>query len=301
MITWLIIFIVIISIYVILQGITFKKEKRAKNFFSYRKFPIIFAHRGGSHLFPENTEFAFDKAFEMGIRAFETDIRITKDDYIITHHNEDIDETSDGSGNVIDYNYDEIKEFNFGYKFEDLDGDFSYKFKFQGMHPMRIDKLFEKFGSSVLYSIDIKDEGDIGRKSAEILYEYVKKYELEKRVIFASFHDDILDYVRAISDDDIVISGSQNKTRDIVLASYFGWDCFAKFHTAGLQIPTSFKKIPLATKYLIYKLHKHNMFAHYWTVNTKEEMEELIEKKVDAITTDRIDIMLDLKRKYENK
>lgn len=293
--------VIILLIYILLQGITLKKEKRAKKFFSNGKFPLVFAHRGGSLLFPENTELAFEKAFEMGVDGFETDIRLTKDGYIITQHNEDIDETTEASGNVIDYTFEEIKSFNFGYRFKGLNGEMPYIEKQKGLNPMKIEDFFEKFKDKVIYSIDVKDEGEIGKKSAEILYELVKKYKLEKNVIFASFHDEISDYLRTISNGDIVISGAGNKTAKVVFSSYFGWDTFMKYQTNGLQIPTSHKGLPLATRYLIYKLHKHNMFCHYWTINTEEEMKKLVDKKVDGITTDRIDLLLDLKKKYKGE
>ena len=102
--------LILVVIYVLLQFSCFKKEKKARNIFRNGSFPLIFAHRGSSHLFPENTELAFLKSFELGVDAFETDIRLTKDGRIVTQHNEDIDETTDGTGKVIDYTYDELKE-----------------------------------------------------------------------------------------------------------------------------------------------------------------------------------------------
>lgn len=294
----LLILIFLILIYILLQFFSFRREKRAKKCFSYGGFPIIFAHRGASLLFPENTEFAFEKSFEMGTDAFETDVRLTKDGYVITHHNEDIDETSDACGNVIDFTYEQIKKFNFGCKFKDLNGNFPYLEKQEKMYPMRVDHLFEKFKDKVIYSIDIKDSGKTGKKVSDILYEFVKKYKLQKNVIFASFHDEITDYLREISNGDIIISGSKNKTKWIVYSSFLGIDAFLNYKTNGLQIPTSYKALNLSSKYLIYKLHKHKMFCHYWTINTKKEMKDLIYKKVDAITTDRLDLILDLKKEY---
>lgn len=293
------IFIVcIVILYVLLQFIRLKFEKRARRFFSYGGFPLIFAHRGASLLFPENTQLAFEKSFEMGIDGFETDIRLTKDGYIITQHDENISRTTEFSGKVIDYTYDEIKEFNFGYKFKNLNNDMPYLEKQKGLHPMKVEDLFEKFKDKVLYSIDIKDKGVVGKKSASILYNLVKKYKLEKNVIFASFHDEISDYLREISSNDIIISGSKKKATSIVLSMYFGIDEFLKYRTSGLQIPNAYKNIKLSTKYLIYKLHKHKMFCHFWTINDEKEMKELIDKKVDAITTDRIDLLLKLKKEY---
>ena len=68
--------LILVVIYVLLQFSCFKKEKKARNIFRNRNFPLIFTHRGSSHLFPENTELAFLKSFELGVDAFETDIRL---------------------------------------------------------------------------------------------------------------------------------------------------------------------------------------------------------------------------------
>lgn len=293
---YLFLFVLIISIYILLQFSCFKKEKKARKIFKNGDFPLVFAHRGSSNLFPENTELAFIKSFEMGVDAFETDIRLTKDGKIITQHNEDIDETTDGTGKVIDYTFDEIKEFNFGYRFKDINGNFPYaENREQGLHPMEVSSLFEKFGDSVIYSIDVKDDGEIGLKSAELLYKCVKEYKLEKNVIFSSFNEENLEYLRKISHGEIIVSGSMKKTTDVVLSSYFGYDTFKKFNTHAMMIPR-FEKLPLDTKYLIYKFHKHNLAVCYWTINTEKEMRKLINKKVDGIITDRVDLLLKIKK-----
>ena len=292
--------ILILTIYILLQFSCFKKERRARKVFRNGDFPLVFAHRGSSHLFPENTELAFTKSFEMGVDAFETDIRLTKDGKIVTQHNEDIDETTNGTGNVIDYTYDELKEFNFGYKFKDINGDSPYVDNREyGLFPMEVSALFEKFGDKVVYSIDVKDEGEIGLKSTELLYKFVKEYNLEKNVIFSSFSEDNLKHLRKISHGEIIISGSMKKTTEVVLASYFGYDSFKKFNTHAMMIP-KFEKLPLDTKYLIYKFHKHNISVCYWTINTEKDMRKLINKKVDGIITDRVDLLLKIKEEKSN-
>jgi len=292
--------ILILTIYILLQFSCFKKERKARKVFRNGDFPLVFAHRGSSHLFPENTELAFTKSFEMGVDAFETDIRLTKDGKIVTQHNEDIDETTNGTGNVIDYTYDELKEFNFGYKFKDINGDSPYVDNREyGLFPMEVSALFEKFGDKVVYSIDVKDEGEIGLKSAELLYKFVKECNLEKNVIFSSFSEDNLKHLRKISHGEIIISGSMKKTTEVVLASYFGYDSFKKFNTHAMMIP-KFEKLPLDTKYLIYKFHKHNISVCYWTINTEKDMRKLINKKVDGIITDRVDLLLKIKEEKSN-
>ncbi len=297
---YLFLLILIVAIYILLQFSCFKKEKKARKIFRNGDFPLVFAHRGSSDLFPENTELAFIKSFEMGVDAFETDIRLTKDGKIITQHNEDIDETTDGTGKVIDYTFDEIKEFNFGYRFKDIYGNYPYaENRVKGLYPMEVSSLFEKFGDSVIYSIDVKDDGEVGLKSAELLYKCVKEYKLEKNVIFSSFNEENLKYLRKISNGEIIISGSMKKTKEVVFASYFGYDSFKKFNTHAMMIPR-FEKLPLDTKYLIYKFHKHNIAVCYWTINTEKEMRQLINKKVDGIITDRVDLLLKIKEEMSN-
>lgn len=291
---WSALFLILV-IYLFLQVFTFKKERKARKVFRNGKFPLVFAHRGSSNLFPENTELAFVNSFAMGVDAFETDIRLTKDGKIITQHNEDIDETTDGTGKVIDYTYDEIKEFNFGYRFKDINGNVPYvENRVEGLYPMEVSNFFRKFGDNVVYSIDIKDDGENGIKSAELLYKFVKEYKLEKNVIFSSFNEENLKHLRKISHGEIIISGSIEKTKEVVYASYFGYDGFKKFNTHAMMIPR-FEKLPLDTKYLIYKIHRHNMAVCYWTIDTEEEMRMLIDKKVDGIITDRVDLLLKIK------
>lgn len=297
---WSILFLILV-IYLFLQVFTFKKERKARKVFRNGKFPLVFAHRGSSNLFPENTELAFVNSFAMGVDAFETDIRLTKDGKIITQHNEDIDETTDGTGKVIDYTYDEIKEFNFGYRFKDINGNAPYvENRVDGLYPMEVSDFFRKFGDNVVYSIDIKDDGENGIKSAELLYKFVKEYKLEKNVIFSSFNEENLKHLRKISHGEIIISGSIEKTKEVVYASYFGYDGFKKFNTHAMMIPR-FEKLPLDTKYLIYKIHRHNMAVCYWTIDTEEEMRMLIDKKVDGIITDRVDLLLKIKEEMIRK
>ena len=38
------------------------------------------------------------------------------------------------------------------------------------------------------------------------------------------------------------------------------------------------------------------MSVCYWTINTEKEMKKLIGKKVDGIITDRVDLLLKLKK-----
>ena len=59
----------------------------------------IFAHRGFSGEYPENTMLAFRKAYETGCDGIELDVQLTKDGVPVIMHDETIDRTGTGKGN----------------------------------------------------------------------------------------------------------------------------------------------------------------------------------------------------------
>ena len=68
----------------------------------------VFAHRGFSGKYPENTMLAFKKAAEVGCYGIELDVQLTKDDEIVIMHDETIDRTTSGTGYIRDYMYREL-------------------------------------------------------------------------------------------------------------------------------------------------------------------------------------------------
>ena len=73
----------------------------------------LFAHRGYSAQYPENTMEAFVQAYQKGFDGVETDVHMTKDGQLVLIHDETIDRTSGGKGYIQDYTYDELKNFHF--------------------------------------------------------------------------------------------------------------------------------------------------------------------------------------------
>lgn len=71
----------------------------------------IWAHRGCSQNYPENTVTAFEKACAISrLAGIETDIQISKDGHLMVFHDERVDRTTDGTGFLRDYTYEELLE-----------------------------------------------------------------------------------------------------------------------------------------------------------------------------------------------
>ncbi|MGJ9459105.1 glycerophosphodiester phosphodiesterase [Oceanobacillus sp. CF4.6] len=73
--------------------------------------PKIIAHRGANDQFNESTIPAYQIAAEQGVDALEIDLRMTADGKLIAMHDESLDRTTTGTGNVSDYTRSEIKSF----------------------------------------------------------------------------------------------------------------------------------------------------------------------------------------------
>ena len=60
----------------------------------------VFAHRGFSGRYPENTMLAFEKAVELGVDGIELDVHLSKDGELVIIHDEKVDRTCNGTGKV---------------------------------------------------------------------------------------------------------------------------------------------------------------------------------------------------------
>lgn len=75
----------------------------------------VIGHRGGdSYNYPENTLLALEHGFMQGIYSAEVDVRITSDSVFVLLHDAYLDRTTNGSGYLIDYTYNEIKNLDAG-------------------------------------------------------------------------------------------------------------------------------------------------------------------------------------------
>ena len=73
----------------------------------------IWAHRGCSQRYPENTLLAFEKAAAVkNLAGIELDIQLTRDGTLVVIHDERVDRTTEGIGFVRDYSLSEIKKLH---------------------------------------------------------------------------------------------------------------------------------------------------------------------------------------------
>ena len=64
--------------------------------------PLIIGHRGGRHLWPENSLYGFRKLLELPVDGVEFDVHLTKAGELLIIHDPTLDRTTDRSGPVAD-------------------------------------------------------------------------------------------------------------------------------------------------------------------------------------------------------
>ena len=137
-----------IVVFMVVINVIPPKKNVANNPFVVGKgeLPMIAAHRGGGDNNPENTMLAFREAVNnIGIDIIESDLYLTKDGYLVYNHDSYIDETCNINGDIsLDEVEDlcddkknrhyienmtlaELEQYNFGYYFEDENGERIYK------------------------------------------------------------------------------------------------------------------------------------------------------------------------------
>ena len=292
------------------------------------ELPLLAAHRGGGENNPENTMLAFREAVKtIQVDIIESDLYLTKDGYLVYNHDSYIDETCNVNGDLTleevealcenkenrhyikDMTLAELEKYNFGYYFEDENGERIYKdvtdIEGAGLQIATVDKLFAEFYEShpdLLFIVEIKNDGELGYKACEILSETLNQYPgYRNQIVVGTFHDEIEAELKAKYSD--LLRGAPTGTAaKFVLTQYLGVNIFDNSDFACLQIPTSYDlgiEIFLDNQGLIDRAHRRNIAVQYWTINDADEMRHLIELGCDCIMTDNPELLRSVLNEYK--
>ena len=229
----------------------------------------IFAHRGFSLQYPENTMTAFRKALEAGADGIEMDARLTQDGQIVIMHDPTIDRTTNGKGKVRDMLLQEILGLDAGIKKGVV---------FENERVPMLEQVFAELGGKLLLNIELcnYDEGD-NRQLANQTVELIEKYKLVDSVIISSFRFNNLVYVKdknpSISCGLLAKQGLMGLFARNLLNHSVSVDALHPYYTD-------------VNSGLIRKEQQCGRKVRAWTVNDPQDIRQLYELGVDAIFTD---------------
>ncbi|GEL08970.1 glycerophosphodiester phosphodiesterase [Salisediminibacterium halotolerans] len=260
----------------------------------------VIAHRGASGYAPEQTEPALDKAIEMDADWLELDIQKTADDELVAFHDDEIDRTTDGEGEIGDHTLEELKELDAGSWFNEEYPDKAND-DFEGAEILALDEIFEMYGSEQNYYIETKStylNEDMEEPMVDLVEEH--GFDDEGNVIIQSFHQDSLQEIHEINPDIPLVqllwwevdeeTGEMEEWLEITeapdemtdehfeeIAEYAdGIGPHLEYYDGTEVIDEDFVQTAL----------DHDFMFHVYTINEEEDMERLIDWGVTGLFTD---------------
>ncbi len=216
----------------------------------------VYAHRGYSGRYPENTMLAFQKAVETGCYGIEMDVQLTKDGEVVIIHDELIDRTTDGKGAVKSYTLAELKKFNAAAAWNGVHG-------FCEIPALREYCAWAK-DLDIVTNIEIKSGVFYYEELEEKTLALVREYGLEKKVIFSSFNHSSITLLRRLAPD--IPCGALVEHEGLGNAGYYCAKYDYQYYHPG------FKGL---TEEVVENCRENNIPLNVWTVNEMGTLEQL--------------------------
>ena len=156
----------------------------------------IWAHRGCSQLYPENTITAFEHAAKIkGLTGIELDIQLSKDGELVVIHDERVDRTTNGVGYVRDYT---LKELGCLHIHTGLEIPEHIPTMREVIELLKPEMLAE---NGIFLNIELKNSVYPYPGMEEKIVNMVHEYGIEDRIIYSSFYADSLVRLHGIDPD----------------------------------------------------------------------------------------------------
>lgn len=271
----------------------------------------VIAHRGASAYAPENTLAAFELAVDMGADWYELDCLLAKDGTVMVSHDNDVDRCTDGKGFITEMTVAELKTLDAG----------SWKDpKFAGERMPTLDESLAMAKDRIGVYVEIKSVADDGplmeqlrvavgvqeRLSDDALAGLVAVAEssgnrnvalaraavadireagMERQVVIQSFSPIIC--MMAIAEAPEIRTeylGSYNEEKPEAWENFKSWGKL--INVAGFNVSQ-----PSITEARLKEFHDLDKTVAVWTVDDAESMAKLIDWGVDAIITNKPDLL----------
>jgi len=250
------------------------------SFFDFQ-YPVVFAHRGGSALGPENTFAAFDMGMRAGADGLELDVHLSADGVPVVHHDTTLDRTTSVSGPLAARTAADLARVDAGYRFS-LGGDFP--FRGQGVWIPSLSDVLRTYPDVPLI-VEMKvDSRDMGEAVARA----VRTAGAADRVCAAGFGARSAAAARAALPE-MACSATRPEARLAVYRALAGWPV-RRARYGGYQVPERTRLLRVVSPRFIRYAHEAGVKVQVWTVDEEEDMRRLLSWGVDGLISDRPDL-----------
>ena len=241
----------------------------------------IFAHRGSSGFYPENTMTAFLEAEKEQADGIEMDVRFTNDRELVVIHDETVDRTTDGKGKVSEYLLTDLKKLNAGANHPTSD-------KREEILTLK-EFLDWAYQTKLLLNIELKYSKDTYLDYEQDVLKLLNKYNLGERLVISSFNSKGLAKIATL-DPNIKLGLLYSKKIKKPI------EFIRKMNINALH-PS--KKI--TSEKNIDEANNQEIPIRVYTLNTEKEIKKYLAMNCSAIITDYPNRALEIKKKMKNK
>ncbi|NQF12310.1 glycerophosphodiester phosphodiesterase [Brevibacillus sp. HB1.3] len=227
--------------------------------------PLIYAHRGASGLFPENTMESFQGAVRRKANGIELDVQLSSDNKLVVIHDHNLERTTNGSGLVRHYTLRELRQ---------LRADKDSTMRLPKAHIPTLQEVFQSFVDSPLrFIIEMKNFFLDQPHLEELVIEQIRRYQLTERTIISTFNFDSLLRIKQLD------------ARQTTGLLYVGplvkpWEVASRYRADQLHVPYD-----QLTEDLVKQAKQHHFEVLSWTVNTGRQIQRAIDCEVDGLIT----------------
>ena len=229
----------------------------------------------------------------MGASAIELDVHATRDGVLVVCHDETVERTTDGIGEIAALAAADLARLDNAYWFIPgatvTPGRRAGEYPWRGRAPVdrryaiaTLDEVLASFPDVVL-NLDIKRTAPDVAPYEALLADALRRARATERVIVASFHDAAIVAFRALAPEVATAAATDETVR-----WYTTLDGASAVPPAqALQLPESIGDQRVVTPGLVARAHEDGLAVHVWTINEVTVMEEMLDAGVDGIITDR--------------
>lgn len=224
--------------------------------------PIPFVHRGGPTGLPENTLVAFERAYVLGFRYFETDVHATSDGVLVAFHDRSLRRLTGERTAIAHLSADEVS-----------------RVRVEGEPVPLLAELMSAF-PDVHFNIDPKSDAAVRPLTRQLRHGRERS-----RVCVGSFSDERLRWLRAALGPTLCTGASP---REIAQAK---WAVQRRRRLPAhdynvLQLPVGLPRFPLVDQRMMDTAHDSGVPVHVWTVNEPAEVHRVLTLGVDGVMSD---------------
>lgn len=242
----------------------------------YKGETLVIGHRGASAYAPMNTLPAFELAANQGADGIELDVHLSKDGALIVLHDFTVDHTTNGVGLAREMTLAELKNLDAGAKF---------KTSFVGTRIPTLDEVFEHVGGRfTVINVEIKSETEQTDGVEQVTADCIRRHNMGNRVIVSSFNPLALRRFRQIAPE--VPIGYLYAPDYTFLPEIMDALPHEARHPHYSQITAEYMATARASGWRV----------NTWTVNDPLRARQMKTLGVDAVITDKPDLMIEALR-----